>query len=214
MSCTDSILFRPFQSLPQSIPQPLDFNLEKQTLIHKAKLDVHAEFETKEKEREVQARIQKSTELGNSRVQKMKYRDDLLNQLLKDATARAAVISAQPNYPSLLTRLIVQALIKIEETDVVIYCRQADLAMVTKVLPQAVSDLVKLMKEKAGVDVKPNVTVNQNRSKDLETSTGGGIIAVADDGRIVCDNTLEARLNLVYIELLPSIRAILFPEGQ
>jgi vacuolar-type H+-ATPase subunit E/Vma4 len=122
---------------------------------------VHAEFETKEKEREVQARIQKSTELGNSRVQKMKYRDDLLNQLLKDATARAAVISAQPNYPSLLTRLIVQALIKIEETDVVIYCRQADLAMVTKVLPQAVSDLVKLMKEKAGVDVKPNVTARR-----------------------------------------------------
>mmetsp|Transcript_17086 Transcript_17086/g.35180 ORF Transcript_17086/g.35180 Transcript_17086/m.35180 type:complete len:224 (+) Transcript_17086:61-732(+) len=192
-----------------------DFNLEKQTLIHKAKLDVHAEFAQKEKEREVSARIQKSTELGNSRVQKMKYRDELLNNLLSDATKRAALVSTDANYPSLLTRLLVQALIKIEENTVKVYARGKDVEMVKKVLPKAIEEFVKLMKEKAGVDLKPDVTVNQDRSKDLGDETCGGIIAVADDGRIVCDNTLSARLNLVYIELLPSIRAILFPEqGQ
>lgn len=192
-----------------------DFNLEKQTLIHKAKLDVHAEFAQKEKEREVTARIHKSTELGNSRVQKMKYRDELLNNLLSDATKRAALVSTDANYPSLLTRLLVQALIKIEENTVKIYARGKDVEMVKKVLPKAVEEFVKLMKEKAGVDLKPDVSVNQDRSKDLGDETCGGIIAVADDGRIVCDNTLSARLNLVYIELLPSIRAILFPDqGQ
>jgi len=41
---------------PPSPPPPVDFNLEKQTLIHKAKLDVHSEFEKKEKEREVRGR--------------------------------------------------------------------------------------------------------------------------------------------------------------
>lgn len=40
----------------------------------------------------------------------------------------------------------------------------------------------------------------------------GGLIF--GDGKIVCDNTMSSRLNLVYSELLPAIRALLFPEEQ
>jgi V-type H+-transporting ATPase subunit E len=36
----------------------------------------------------------------------------------------------------------------------------------------------------------------------------------ADSGKIICDNTMASRLNLVYEELLPSIRAILFPDDE
>mmetsp|Transcript_15997 Transcript_15997/g.29954 ORF Transcript_15997/g.29954 Transcript_15997/m.29954 type:complete len:227 (+) Transcript_15997:100-780(+) len=191
-----------------------DFNLEKQTLIHKAKLDVVKEFEGKAKEEEVKARIQKSSEVGASRVSKMKYRSTLLAQLLSSATQRCGLVSSDANYSSLLKALIVQCLIKIEENSVTIYVRSEDVPKCEAVLPSAIQEFKAIMKQKAGVDLKPDVTLNGDGGKHLSKETGGGVIATADQGRIVCDNTMKARLELVYEELLPSIRAILFPEGQ
>jgi|TARA_B110000971_G_C19992236_1_gene492496 V-type H+-transporting ATPase subunit E len=62
-----------------------DFNLEKQSLLHNAKLSIQDEYTAKEKNRSIQTRIAKSTELGTSRVEKMKHRDSLLNSLLDTA---------------------------------------------------------------------------------------------------------------------------------
>lgn len=95
-----------------------------------------------------------------------------------------------------------------------IYCRTADLPLVTKVLPSAVSDLKKIMKAAAGVDLSPSVTINPDRSKDLSPSTHGGVVATANTGRVVLDNTLAQRLDLIYEELLPALRETLFPMGQ
>ncbi|MGK3747161.1 MAG: V-type H+-transporting ATPase subunit E, partial [Bacillariaceae sp.] len=53
-----------------------------------------------------------------------------------------------------------------------------------------------------------------DNSMDLVETTHGGILMTALNGKIVCDNTMSTRLTLVYEELLPSIRAILFPEVQ
>jgi V-type H+-transporting ATPase subunit E len=70
------------------------------------------------------------------------------------------------------------------------------------------------MKRESGVTLKPDVTLNMDRSKDLDEKTYGGVLLTALGGKIVCDNTMASRLNLVYEELLPSIRAILFPEEK
>lgn len=77
---------------------------------------------------------------------------------------------------------------------------------------QAITEYKQIMKKAAGVDLNPNVTINKDASMHLTSSTGGGVTLTADEGRIVCDNTMEARLRLTYEELLPSIRAILFGE--
>lgn len=39
----------------------------------------------------------------------------------------------------------------------------------------------------------------------------GGVAVSAANGRIVCDNTLSSRLTVIYQELLPKIRGLLFP---
>ena len=191
-----------------------DFNLEKQTLVHEAKLTVQDEFAKKEKDHAIQERIARSSEIGACRVKKMKVRDDLLKTLLSEAGAKCAVVARGANYPQLLQKLIVQCLIKIEENDTVIYCRKEDTATVKKILPAAVKEYVALMKSEAGVTLTPNVTMNADSAKDLAESTHGGILMTALNGKIVCDNTMSSRLQLVYEELLPSIRAILFPESQ
>lgn len=188
--------------------------MEKQTLVHEAKLNVQDEFAKKEKDNEIKQRISRSAEIGECRVKKMQIRDDLLQSLLKDAAAKCAVVARGGNYPQLLQKLIVQGLIKIEENEVLVYCRSEDVATVTKILPAAVAEYVDILKRESGVTLKPHVTINTDRSKDLKEDTYGGILLTALNGKIHCDNTMASRLHLVYEELLPSIRAILFPEAS
>ncbi|EEC45440.1 predicted protein [Phaeodactylum tricornutum CCAP 1055/1] len=189
-----------------------DFNLEKQTLVHEAKLNIQDEFTKKEKDREVQQRIARSAEIGECRVKKMKIRDDLLQKLVADAGAKCAVVARGQNYPQLLQKLIVQGLIKIEEMEVTVFCRNEDIGTIEKILDVAVQEYVEIMKRESGVTLEPKVVMNENRNRDLTTNSYGGIVLTALNGKIVCDNTMASRLNLVYEELLPSIRAILFPD--
>ena len=182
--------------------------------MHEAKLSIQDEFTKKEKDREIQERIARSAEIGECRVKKMKVRDGLLQTLLSESGSKCAVVARGQNYPQLLQKLIVQGLIKIEESEVTIYCRGEDVATVSKILPEAIKEYVDIIKREAGVTLKPLVKVNEDRSKDLPDSTHGGVLLTALNGKIVCDNTMNSRLNLVYEELLPSIRAILFPEEQ
>eukprot|EP00558_Chaetoceros_sp_UNC1202_P011044 CAMPEP_0197247716 /NCGR_PEP_ID=MMETSP1429-20130617/31414_1 /TAXON_ID=49237 /ORGANISM="Chaetoceros sp., Strain UNC1202" /LENGTH=221 /DNA_ID=CAMNT_0042708695 /DNA_START=120 /DNA_END=785 /DNA_ORIENTATION=+ len=191
-----------------------DFNLEKQTLVHEAKLAIQEEFAKKEKDREVQERIARSAEIGECNVKKMRMRDELLQQLLADAATKLGVLARGQNYPQLLQKLIVQGLIKIEENDIVVYCRPDDSVTVSQVLPDAIAEYVEIMERESGIKLSPNVTLNDNEAKNLPDSTHGGICLTAVAGKIVCDNTMAARLELVYEELLPSIRAILFPEDN
>jgi V-type H+-transporting ATPase subunit E len=190
-----------------------DFNLEKQTLVHEAKLNIQDEFTKKEKDREVQQRIARSAEIGECRVKKMKIRDDLLQKLVADAGAKCAVVARGQNYPQLLQKLIVQGLIKIEEMEVTVFCRNEDISTIEKILDAAVQEYVEIMKRESGVTLEPKVVMNENRNRDLTANSYGGIVLTALNGKIVCDNTMASRLNLVYEELLPSIRAILFPDA-
>lgn len=189
--------------------------------MHEAKLAVADEFLKKEKDRDVAERIARSTELGACRVKTMKVRDDLLQTLLKEAASKCAVVSSSSsksaannsNYPQLLQKLIVQGLIQIDENEVVVYTRASDVAVVQGVLAAAVKEYVDLIHRATdGVTLTPIVTVNTDRSRDLAESTAGGVFLTAHQGLITCDNTLQSRLLLVYEELLPAIRAILFPE--
>ena len=182
--------------------------------MHEAKLNIQDEFTKKEKDREIQERIARSAEIGECRVKKMKVRDELLGNLLTESGAKCAVVARGQNYPQLLQKLIVQGLIKIEENEVTIYCRGEDVATVSKILPAAVKEYVEIIKREAGVTLKPIVKVNEDRSKDLTEKTHGGVLLTALQGKIKCDNTMASRLSLVYEELLPSIRAILFPEAE
>jgi V-type H+-transporting ATPase subunit E len=182
--------------------------------VHEAKLAIQEEFAKKEKDREIQERIARSAEIGECRVKKMKLRDELLQTLVKEAGAKCAVVARGNNYPQLVQKLIVQGLIKIEENEVTVYCRKEDVSMVKKILPAAVNEYVDIMQRESGVKLSPAVKLSEDPAHMLPQSTYGGVMLTAIAGKIVCDNTMASRLNLVYEELLPSIRAILFPDEQ
>lgn len=56
-----------------------DFNLEKQMLVHNGKIKIQEEYTQKEKDLEIQQRVQRSSAVGAARVKKMKARHELLD---------------------------------------------------------------------------------------------------------------------------------------
>ncbi len=64
----------------------------------------------------------------------MKARDDLLEQLKKEALEKLSKYCQGPEYPTYLRKLIVQGLIKIEESTVEIQARAEDKALVARVV--------------------------------------------------------------------------------
>jgi len=191
-----------------------DFSLEKQSLIHTAKLKVLDQLAAKQKEVEVQRRISQSTAIGSSKVAKSKYRETLLSNLQGSATQRLNLVSSDANYSSLLQKLIVQGLVKIEEEDVTLYSRTADTKIVKQVLPAAIKEFTALMKAQTKLTIVPTVKVNDNASKNLTDDTCGGVVLTALDGRLVCNNTMQSRLQIVSNELEPCIRELLFPMSE
>ncbi|KAG5175623.1 ATPase, V1/A1 complex, subunit E [Tribonema minus] len=188
-----------------------DFNLEKQMLVHNAKLKIQEEYVQKDKDRAVQDRIARSGMVGASRVKKMTARDQLLQSLLAETTATIDKVAHSAEYPALLKGLLVQGLIKIEESDVIVHVRKADISAMKSVAADAVSAYKAQMQKDANMAVTPIVTVNEDPAKCLSDASPGGLVLVAAAGRIVCDNQLAARLAIVYQDLLPKIRSLLFP---
>jgi V-type H+-transporting ATPase subunit E len=100
-------------------------------------------------------------------------------------------------------------LIKIEESVVEIQTRAEDKDAVAGVLKEAVAEYKRLMTE-AGHTVNPQVKISNHVLPSK--SIGGGIILSALDNRIVLNQTVDERLQITYMDVLPSVRYGLFPE--
>jgi vacuolar-type H+-ATPase subunit E/Vma4 len=90
------------------------------------------------------------------------------------------------------------------------------------VLDQAADEYKKLMKKEVKLfkdrDVPLKLTLETTKflpefdDNEGAESCMGGVMIHAKKGRIVCSNTLDERLQLVYQEAIPEIRRILFPS--
>lgn len=136
-----------------------DFNIEKQSLVHNGKLKVQEDYTQKNKDLEVEQRVSRSAAIGASRVKKMKARDELLEQLRKETLEKLAAYCKSPEYPNFVKKLIIQGLIKIEESEVQIQCRAEDKQIVSRVLGEAITEFRSLMAS-AGHQVNPRVTIS------------------------------------------------------
>lgn len=184
-----------------------DFNLEKQMLVHNGKIKIQEEFAQKEKDLEIQQRVERSSAVGSARVRKMKARDELLDQLRRECAQKLAQYAQSAQYSNLLKQLIVQGLIKIEESVVEIQCKAEDKSKLNAVLPDAVSEFKRVMNA-GGFTVNPQVTISSTHIPSKSTS--GGIVLVASNGQIVLSQTLDDRLAIAYHDMMPSVRKGLF----
>lgn len=179
-----------------------EFNIEKGRLVQQQRLKIMEYYEKKEKQVELQKKIQSSNMLNQARLKVLKVREDHVRNVLDDARKKLGEVTKDPQYRDILNLLIVQGLFQLTETHVTVRVRQADIPLVESII-DAVQNVYKEATMK-------DVTVKIDQDNFLPADSCGGVDLYAGRGRIKVSNTLETRLELIAAQLIPEIRGSLF----
>eukprot|EP01024_Parvocaulis_polyphysoides_P059241 TRINITY_DN63_c0_g1_i3.p1 TRINITY_DN63_c0_g1~~TRINITY_DN63_c0_g1_i3.p1 ORF type:complete len:228 (+),score=50.28 TRINITY_DN63_c0_g1_i3:209-892(+) len=192
-----------------------EFNLEKLQMLEKEKQRIRAEFERREAQIEVQRKIQFSKKLNGQRLEVLKARQVALKDITKEVKVKLMEMTRNTaTYKALIVDLLAQAMQRLGDRKQIVKCRQADTSIV-----QGCLQLAQAKFKSQYNAVAPELTVDTSdflppAPKDLDDeetpSCVGGIAVTSLDGRIVCSNTLDDRLEISYSQNLPTVRSLLF----
>lgn len=180
-----------------------EFNMEKGRLVQHQRQKIMEYYEKKEKQVELQRKIQRSNMQNQGRLRCLKAREDHLRNVLDEAQASLSRISNEPkNYPSILKGLILQGLLQLLEKEVTLRCRRKDEKLVDQLLVECLNELKKDWSGETKITVDVKHYLPDDSAGGVELSTMGGKIQVS--------STLESRLALVSSQITPQIRTSLF----
>ncbi|KAH8399159.1 hypothetical protein KR215_003304 [Drosophila sulfurigaster] len=180
-----------------------EFNIEKGRLVQQQRLKIMEYYEKKEKQVELQKKIQSSNMLNQARLKVLKVREDHVSSVLDDARKRLGEVTKnEAEYKEVLSKLIVQGLYQVMEPKVTLRCRQVDVPLVKAVLQSSI--------EQYKANMNQDVDLFVDEREYLAADTCGGVELLALNGRIKVPNTLESRLELISQQLVPEIRNALF----
>lgn len=180
-----------------------EFNIEKGRLVQQQRLKIMEHYEKKEKQVELQKKIQSSNMLNQARLKVLKVREDHVRSVLDETRRRLGEVTKDPaQYAIILESLVTQGLLQIMETNVIVRTRQQDVNIVESVLSKSVENYKEQSKRECSVFV--------DKETYLSSDTTGGVEILSQSGRIKVVNTLESRLALISQQLIPEIRTALF----
>ncbi|KAG8387453.1 hypothetical protein BUALT_Bualt02G0022900 [Buddleja alternifolia] len=198
-----------------SVSAEEEFNIEKLQLVEAEKKKIRQEYERKEKQVQIRKKIEYSMQLNASRIKVLQAQDDLVNSMKESASKELLNVSKDnKTYKNLLKDLIVQSLLRLKEPSVLLRCRKGDVKLVESVLDSAKKEYAEKAKVAAPEIIVDSVYLPPAPSRDNEhgPSCSGGVVLASRDGKIVFENTLDARLDVVFRKKLPEIRKSLFGQ--
>lgn len=180
-----------------------EFNLGKGQLVTDARQKINEEFEKREKQIELQRKIQGSKMLNASRLQVLKNKEQHISEVIEETQKLLSTVTEKPDqYRTLVEKLLLQGLLQLVEENVIVRCRKADVALVE----QLKNGVLQMYKQKVG----KTCNVEIDKTNFLNDRCGGGVELYARNGKIMVANTLEKRLEQVSSQLMPQIRNKLF----
>ncbi|CAH1446079.1 unnamed protein product [Lactuca virosa] len=199
-----------------SVSSEEEFNIEKMQIVDTEKKKIRQDYERKTKQVEVKKKIEYSMQLNASRIKVLQAQDDLVTGM-KNAAAKELlnVSHNKKTYKKLIQSLIVQSLLRLSEPAVLLRCREVDLSLVESTLEDAKKEYaskVKVQAPRIDLDKTVYLPPPPNSSDPHRPSCCGGVVLASIDGKIVFENTLDARLDLTFRKKLPEIRKTLFKE--
>ena len=104
-------------------------------------------------------------------------------------------------------------MIKLLEEEVELMCREEEVDFIKGICDECESQFTEFMKKETGDDYNCKLSVIEDiHLTNANGARCGGVILLSHKRRIVCSNTLEDRLNLVFEQELPRLRNGLFPK--
>ncbi|XP_068340106.1 V-type proton ATPase subunit E2 [Pyrus communis] len=193
-----------------SVSAEEEFNIEKLQLVEAEKKKIRQEYDRKAKQMDVKKKIEYSMQLNASRIKVLQAQDDIVNSMKESAGKDLLkVANDKKAYKNLIKDLIVQSLLRLKEPAVLLRCREVDKKVVESVLEEAkraYADKAKVSAPKVTVDGRVFLPPPPKGGDSHESYCSGGVVVASQDGKIVCENTLDARLDVVYRQKLPEIR--------
>jgi len=153
----------------------------------------------------IDKKITESNEINKSRIQILKEREGGLSLIFDEAKNKLQEISHNHDkYKELIKKLLLQGLVMLKENEITVQCREEDIEIVQDSLSKAKKDYEEL----TGGHV--NISINKQVYLPPYPECSGGVVLSAEKGKILCNNTLDARLKNGYDLAIPKIRHLLF----
>ena len=106
-------------------------------------------------------------------------------------------------------------MIKLLEDEIELMCREEEVDYINSIKRECENEYSDFMKKETGDDYNCKLSVIEDiHLTNANGARCGGVILLAHKRRIVCSNTLEDRLNLVFEQELPRLRNGLFPKEK
>jgi len=192
-----------------------EFNAEKNKIVTKEKEKIREQFANQRKVEETKQAINKSLATNQSRLEKIKKRQEVLSKLSEEAREKLKAKAADKNF---VTKLIVQGALMLLEESVVVQCRKSDEQLVQSCLGDAQAEYTKVIQSETKATKKLTLSIDKQNylapapgSDPKVKSCLGGVVLSCQNGTIVIDNTVDLRLQLVLEQDKPAIRKTLFP---
>jgi len=186
-------------------------NVEVMKMTDREKAKMREEFKQREKRIEIENKITKQKVLDGYRMELLKAEDGKKAELKEMVKSRfSAVTKNAGKYKEFLRQAMIQAFLLIwDEEQITVSCRKQDQSVVKSLMQSVLDEVKSRAKKECDTELKMQASFNP---KPIKCS--GGVVVSARGGKVVCDNTLDARLNIVMRTELPMVREKLFGKGR
>lgn len=172
---------------------------EKKRLVEEQERKIIDYYAHREKQVELFRKIRNSNMLSQARLKVLRAGEDHISSVLEEAKRRLGDITRDKDrYKALLNKMVLQALLQLLEPEVTVQCRPQDSSLLD------LDATAKQFTEITGRKVQLSLETS------LPSEACGGVELYVKRGKIRVCNTLESRLDMIALQLVPQIRAALF----
>merc|ERR1712187_585148 len=187
-----------------------EYQIEVHRGVTEQKDKIRQTYEKKVKQIETKYAIEKSMATNKQRLEKIKARQEVMGKIQEDVKkALVDQMKSESVAKPFVTKLIVQGLLMLLESEVEIRCKESDAKLVEAVLADAAAQYSKVIQTETKASKTCKLSVN--KKEFLPASIVGGVVLACQGGKITIDNTIDLRLKLVMEQDKPAIRKLLFP---
>lgn len=146
---------------------------------------------------------------------RMQARYEFVEKLRDEVNKRLrSLIQSEVLYKDLIKKLIVQGMIRFMERHVTVELKAVQIPLAEGEFAECERSFTEIVLHATGKVMESKLTISEYRLEEKNEKIIGGVFLRSNDGVIVCDNSLDSRVRLVFEQLLPNIRNSLFPKRE